>query len=298
MKILMTGGTGFIGAFLCHRLVNNGHKVTVLSRKPERVKSICGKEVSAIQNFNQLVSSDEFDAIINLAGMPIADRRWTRARKKSLEDSRISITHELIVYLRSCDYKPEVIISGSAVGFYGDCGDEVINESSPFHREYTHDLCEHWEQEAMKAQAMGIRVCLLRTGLVIGPGGGFLQKMLWPFKLGLGGKLGSGKQWMSWVHRTDLVNLIVFLLDHKKSAGVYNATAPTPVTNEEFTQIFSNILMRPAFFAVPAFVLKLLLGEMSRLLLTGQRVLPKHAVDEGFHFQYPDLRSALNNVLT
>ncbi|MCF6282973.1 MAG: TIGR01777 family oxidoreductase [Candidatus Polarisedimenticolaceae bacterium] len=297
MKILITGGTGFIGTPLCHKLLAAGHTLTVLSRSASRVKERCGRSVTALQSLESLSAEDSFDAIINLAGEPIADARWSEARKVQLMESRIGITQQLIDYIKRAKQKPSVLISGSAVGYYGDSGDQPLDESSPFHDEFTHHLCHDWEAAASKAEAEGVRLCLLRTGLVVGRNGGFLAKMLLPFKLCLGGRLGDGKQWMSWVHLDDLVNLILHLLNHSELDGPFNGTAPNPVSNAEFTRTLAHSLHRIAPIPIPAITLKVAMGEMSRLLLTGQRVMPKRALDSGFKFQFEQLSSALNDVL-
>ena len=299
MHILITGGTGFIGKALCKKLNNwqeNPCKITVLSRKSEKqAKAACGDSASIIRELKNFI--EPVDVIINLAGEPIADKRWSEQQKNRIKQSRLSTTAELIEYIKRCDHRPNCFISGSAIGYYGDQGDEILTEDSGFHQEFTHEICHEWEQLAQQASNLGVRVCLLRTGLVIGPEGGFLKRMLLPFKLGLGGRIADGKQWMSWIHLDDMVNMIVFLITHQQTSGVFNGTAPNPVTNRMFTQTLGKVLNRPTIFPVPAFVLKLALGEMARLLLTGQRVLPKNLEQAGFTFQYPSLEQALSATL-
>lgn len=297
MKILITGGTGFIGKQLCRFLLDKNHTLTVLSRNPIKVPLLCGESVQAIDKIDQLTSSDSFDAIINLAGEGIADARWTETRKQILLDSRINTTKQLIAYIERADKKPEVLISGSAVGYYGNQGSEILNEKSTPREEFSHQLCAEWEAAALKAEKISVRVCIIRTGLVIGNDGGFLQRLLLPFKLGLGGPMSDGKQWMSWIHRTDFIAIIDTLLELKILQGIFNGTSPEPVTNAEFSQTLGKVLNRPAFLPVPAFVLKILLGEMAELLLGGQRVLPVQIEKTGFKFQFKTLEQALSDVV-
>ena len=297
MKILITGGTGFIGKKLCRFLLDQDHELTVLSRKPKKVNLLCGERVQAISSIEQLTTSDSFDAIINLAGEGIADSRWTKKRKRVLLDSRVNTTRQLIAYIERAKKRPEVLISGSAVGYYGNRGSRILNERSGSHEDFSHELCEKWESTAIEAENFDVRVCVIRTGLVIGNDGGFLKRMLPVFKLGLGGPMGDGQQWMSWIHRTDFIAVIDKLLESKVMQGIFNATAPEPVSNAEFSQTLGNVLNRPTFIPVPAFVLKTLLGEMSELLLGGQRVLPERIEQAGFKFQFKTLEQALKDVL-
>ena len=296
MNILLTGGTGFIGSALCRRLANE-HQLTVLTRRPHKVVEICGAGVAAISSLDELSEKQHFDAVINLAGEPIADRRWSKARKQKLRDSRIALTEQLIAYFERAERKPDVLINGSAVGFYGDQGDHILDEESDSVNDFAHQLCRDWEQQAQRASDFGIRVCIVRLGLVVGPEGGFLQRMLLPFKMGLGGRIGSGRQWMSWVHRDDVLALIEYLMVNQVLSGAFNATAPHPVSNEQFTQQLARQLHRPAFLPVPALVLKLMLGEMSELLLGGQRVIPAKTQQSGFEFRFKRLGEALADVL-
>ena len=297
MKILITGGTGFIGTKLCEYLQGRGHHLTVLSRRPEKVPEICGEKVKAITSIDDLPPDDHYEAIINLAGEGIADARWSRTRKQILLDSRIKTTEKLLNFIERSKIKPDVMVSGSAVGFYGNQGDVVLDENSDAVDDFSHQLCEAWEQTAAGATELGVRVCIIRTGLVIDEGGGFLKRMLPAFKIGLGGRLGDGKQWMSWVHRDDLIRIIALLLINPKLQGAFNATAPNPVTNEQFTVCLAKLLKRPAPLPVPAKVLKILLGEMAELLLGGQQVLPKRLQENNFFFQYELLEDALKNAL-
>ncbi len=297
MKILITGGTGFIGRTLCHRLLDSGHELIVLSRRPEQVTRLCGKSATAISALEDLSAEEAINAIINLSGEGIADRLWTKKRKQELLDSRINITNELITYVARARQKPSIMISGSAVGYYGSNGESETDETTDNPDDFAQQLCKQWEAAAEVVKQHGVRLCILRIGLVIGRDGGFVKRMLLPFKLGLGGRLGDGQQWMSWIHKEDLITIIETLLNAAELEGIFNATAPQPVTNAEFTACLAKNLHRPAIFPVPAFVLKMLLGEMSELLLDGQKILPDRLIEQEFSFQYKSLDSALKAIL-
>ncbi len=298
MKILMTGGTGFIGRALVNSLLKEGHKVTVLSRTPDSVNKIIGNKLTTLSNLDQLNSEHSFQVIINLAGAPIFDNHWSETRKKVIRDSRIKLTEQLLAYIERAGVKPELLISGSAIGYYGDQGNSVLNEASPVHPDFSQRLCADWESTAQQAERFGVRVCLIRTGLVLAYDGGLLQRMLRPFNLGLGGTLGNGQQWMSWIHRDDWISIAKTMINNQTMQGAYNATAPHPVTNSAFTKILAQHLKRPALLPLPAWLLKLLLGERSDLVLASQRVLPERLLAEGFSFQYPELLSALTEIST
>jgi uncharacterized protein (TIGR01777 family) len=297
MNILLTGGTGFIGKELCRALSAEGHSLTVLSRNPGNVPATCGASVKAIARLDALDAETHFDALINLAGEGIAGARWSAKRKQQLLDSRIGITRQLLDYIARARHKPAVLVSGSAVGYYGNQGDTPLDENASVRDEFSHRLCAEWEQTALQAQDYGVRVCIIRTGLVIASGGGFLKRLLLPFSLGLGGRLGNGTQWMSWIHRDDLIAIVKLLLASPGLQGVFNGTAPNPVTNAEFTACLAKLLHRPALLPVPAWVLKIALGEMSGLLLGGQRVLPARLQQAGLTFKFPALEAALREAL-
>lgn len=298
MRILITGGTGFIGSALVKTLIRHGHEVTVLSRTLSSIAKQCGPGVGELGSLRFLHPDDMFEAVINLAGAPIFDALWTEARKKVLRDSRIALTDQLVECFGRMTIKPKLLISGSAIGYYGDQGDTVLTEKSSAVRDFSHQLCADWEAAAFKAETFGIRVCAIRTGLVIGHGGGLLQRMQLPFRLCLGGRLGNGSQWMSWIHRQDWINIALRMLADESMSGAYNATAPNPVTNTEFTRTLARCLKRPAPFPVPAWLLRGLLGEMSELLLGSQRVLPGRLLEAGFQFQHPNLTEAIKQALT
>ncbi|MCU1761351.1 TIGR01777 family oxidoreductase [Pseudomonas sp. 14P_8.1_Bac3] len=296
MHILLTGGTGLIGRQLCRHWLSQGHRLTVLSRTPEKVAKICGTDVRGVGRLEDL-GQEPVDAIINLAGAPIADRPWTSRRKALLWSSRITFTETLLVWLESREQKPQLLISGSAVGWYGDGGErELTEDSPPVIDDFASQLCIAWEETAQRAETMGIRVIFIRTGLVLSADGGFLSRLLLPFKLGLGGPLGDGRQWMPWIHINDQIALIDFLLHQKSASGPYNACAPKPVRNREFAKTLGSVLHRPAFMPMPALALKVGLGELSLLLLGGQKALPARLLEAGFSFQFTDLRAALDDL--
>jgi uncharacterized protein (TIGR01777 family) len=298
MKILITGGTGFIGRALMQNLAKQGHEITVLSRNPDSIEKMCGPVIKALNNLDQIAPEEIYQIVINLAGAPIFDARWSDARKQVIRDSRINLTKQLVACMTAMTVKPALLISGSAIGYYGEHGDTVLTEQSVIHADFSGQLCADWEAEAKKAELFGVRVCIIRTGLVLGDGGGLLQRMLLPFRMGLGGRLGNGQQWMSWIHRDDWIAIANMMITNASMQGAYNATAPNPVTNIEFTQALAHGLKRPALLPVPAWLLTVLLGEMSALVLGSQRVLPERLLAEGFKFQYSDLASALTEVLS
>lgn len=307
MNILLTGGTGFIGSLLLPTLLGptphgDEHRVTVLTRRPAKFAlkhqaAIDRGQLRIIGTLKELTEDDAYDAVINLAGEGIADKPWSKQRKQELHDSRITLTHSLVQWMGLARRKPKVLISGSAIGWYGNQGDKILEEGALPHPEYVHDLCRDWENAAANAEAMGVRVCLLRTGVVIGSGGGMLRKLLPLFGLGLAGQLGSGQQYLSWVSLIDVVHIILRLLNDSELRGAFNATGPRPVTNAEFTQTLAKLLRRPAFLRLPASVLKLAMGEMSTLLLDGQRVVPSRLLQAQYRFQHASLDEALRAAL-
>lgn len=297
MHILITGGTGLIGRRLCKALLAEGHELTVLSRKPESVAEKCGAGVRAMASLREWQPEQAFDAVVNLAGEPIVDQRWTDKRKQVLWDSRVALTEELVRRIAAAERKPAVLLSGSAIGYYGGRGDEPLDETSTAGTDFPARLCVAWEAAALAAESLGVRVCLQRTGLVLSKDGGLLGRMVPPFKLGMGARVGDGKQWMSWIHIHDLVEIMLRLLRDGQMHGPYNATSPQPVTNAEFTRTLAAALRRPAPFAAPASLLRLSMGESASLLLEGQRVLPKKLESAHYRFQFPELRGALENLL-
>lgn len=297
MHILLTGGTGLIGRALCRRWLGEGHQLTVLSRRPQSVASLCGRSVRGISQFSDY-GDEPLDAIVNLAGEPIADRPWSNKRKAQLWGSRITLTEQLLEWLEKRDQKPQVLLSGSAVGWYGDGGErELTEDSPPVTDDFASQLCVAWEETAQRAEALGIRVVLVRTGLVLAREGGFLKRLLPPFRLGLGGPLGNGRQWMPWIHLEDQIALMDFLLRRDDARGPYNACSPQPVRNRDFARSLGRALGRPAFMPAPAFVLRPLLGELAELLLGGQRAVPARLRAAGFTFAFTDLDMALGDLL-
>jgi len=295
-QYLITGATGFVGQALCRRLAESGVQITALTRNPARAARLLPPGTRCVATLGELAVDTTLDAVINLAGEAIAAARWSTARKALLEGSRIDLTRELVGWMGRATTAPRVFISASAVGFYGEQGDALVTETSTPHDEYTHRLCAAWEAAAAEARAVGVRTAILRIGLVIGPDGGFMQRMLPLFKAGLGGPIGDGKQWMSWIHREDLLRLIETIIAREDLAGAFNATAPAPVRNREFAQTLGRVLHRPAVLPAPAVAFRLAFGEMSRLLLTGQRVLPQRAIEAGFEFRFAQLDAALRDV--
>ncbi|AZE92879.1 Cell division inhibitor YfcH-like [Pseudomonas orientalis] len=295
MHILLTGGTGLIGRQLCRHWLAQGHRLTVLSRTPESVARMCGAQVLGVGRLQDVIGA--VDAVVNLAGAPIADRPWTHKRKALLWSSRISLTESLLAWLEGLEQKPAVLISGSAVGWYGDGGErELTEDSGPVLDDFPSQLCIAWEETAARAEALGIRAVLVRTGLVLAAEGGFLSRLLLPFKLALGGPIGNGRQWMPWIHIQDQIALIDFLLHKADASGPYNACAPHPVRNREFARTLGQVLHRPAFMPMPAFALKVGLGELSGLLLGGQKAVPERLLAAGFTFQFTELRAALDDL--
>ncbi|MBN5321250.1 TIGR01777 family oxidoreductase [Serratia marcescens] len=297
MRILITGATGLIGSSLTARLLALSHHITVLTRDERRARARLGDQPRYWQTLDDRQSLDDFDAVINLAGEPIADKRWSPQQKERLCHSRWDLTERLAKLIKAGSTPPGVLISGSAVGYYGDQGQAVVTEEEPPHDEFTHQLCQRWEALALQAQSGATRVCLLRTGVVLAPQGGALAKMLPPFRFGLGGPIGEGRQYLPWIHLEDMVNAIIYLLDHATLTGPFNMVAPYPVHNEQFAAQLANVLDRPAFLRVPAFVMRLLMGEAAVLVLGGQRAVPKRLEEAGFHFRYLELEQALDDVI-
>jgi uncharacterized protein (TIGR01777 family) len=292
MRVLVTGGTGFIGRALVRALLARGETVAVLTRDPARAAGVLPPGAAAIA----ALPAEAPDAVVNLAGENLGARRWNEARKQAFIDSRAGTTRELVAWMRALPRRPAVLVSGSAVGWYGARGDAELGESDPPGDEYQSHLCRAWEEAAQAAEALGVRTCRIRIGIVLGPDGGALAQMKLPFSLGLGGWLGDGRQWMSWIHRDDLVALVLWLLDGPGRSGAWNATAPRPATNREFSKALGASLGRPVLLPMPAPAVRLLVGGMAHLLLTGQKVLPRRALAEGFTFRYPELGPALDAV--
>lgn len=298
MNILLTGGTGFIGQALCRQLLAQGHSLTLLSRNPAKAAALFGAAVATVDTLAALRPEQHFQAVVNLAGEPILGARWTPRRKQQLLDSRVGLTQQLLAFMARAEQKPAVLLSGSAAGWYGDQGDAPLDESSPCRTpDFGHELCRRWEEAALEAEGLGVRVCLLRTGLVVGKHGGFLARMLPLFRLGLGGSLGDGRQWMPWIHLHDHIAITTLLLEDAALAGAFNLCAPHPATNAEFSRALAAVLHRPACLPLPAWLLRAAMGEMAGLLLGGQHALPQRILQAGYQFQFPQLEEALRQVV-
>ncbi|WOH38501.1 TIGR01777 family oxidoreductase [Thalassotalea fonticola] len=294
MNILITGGTGLIGSAFINKYQHK-YNFVVLTREPIKARNHfpSSNKINFIDTLNNKADLSDFEAVINLAGEPIADKRWSLRQKRAICQSRWKLTNKLSHLINASANPPKVFISGSAVGYYGRQGNTEINEHyEDINEEFTHKICKVWEDKALIAHDKS-RVCLLRTGIVLANSGGALKKMLPAFKFGLGGRISSGHQYMSWIHIEDMIDAIEFLLNNLDCQGAFNLTAPTPVTNAEFTIALAKSLHRPSFATVPAIVLKVLLGEMSDLLLYGQKVLPEHLLSQHFKFTYPNINIAL-----
>lgn len=297
MTIAITGASGFIGRRLMKALAGGNHSLRVLSRHagtnlPPGVKLYVW---DASKGQPPAESLEGVDALVHLAGEPIA-QRWNDEVKQKIHETRVTGTRNLVQALSTVSQRPAVLICGSAIGYYGSRGDEVLTESSAPGSGFVAEICIEWEKEADLAESLGMRVVKLRTGVVLGANGGALAKMLPPFKAGMGGKLGHGDQWMSWIHQDDLVGIVQHALDNPVR-GPVNGTAPNPSTNADFTRTLGHALGRPAVVAMPAFMLKTMFGEMSEIMLASQRVLPQAAQAAGYQFRYPELEPALQNIL-
>lgn len=296
MHILIVGGTGLIGTQLSSYLSKLGHNVTILTRNLHKPNH-CLKTINFIRELGN--TAKPYQVIINLAGEPLNSNRWNSNVKKNIYESRIKITQKIIDYIKIAEVKPQVLISGSAVGFYGSSLDETFTEESePAENNFTQKLCYDWEKIAEQASQYKVRVCFIRTGIVLAKEGGALKEMLIPFKLGLGAQLGHGSQWMSWIHMKDVVESIEYLINHPNLKGPFNLTAPIPVTNKSFTKALAENLKRKSIFILPNFVVKIMFGEMGEyLLLKGQKVIPDRLIKLGYSFKFSRLEDALKDIL-
>lgn len=295
MQILITGGTGFIGSALLPALLAQGHRLTVLTRNPARAALPAG--VRAIADAADCAAEPP-QAVINLAGENLGAGRWSDARRQVFIDSRVGTTERLLTASARWPRPPAVWINGSAIGWYGARGDQVLTEDSTPGSGFSAELCARWEAAATPVAARGTRLAVIRIGIVLGLPGGALGQMLPPFRFGLGGPLGHGRQWMSWIHRDDLVAMMQWLLDTPDADGAFNGTAPVPVRNVDFSRTLGRVLRRPAVLPMPAPALRLLVGPMAdELLLSGQQVLPQRAMQAGFRHRYPTLEGALRQIL-
>jgi uncharacterized protein len=292
MRITLTGATGFIGARLCDSLRHAGHELSLLTRNPRGRAGYAAWDPLAGPPAELAAP----EAVVHLAGEPVA-QRWSPEVKRRIRDSRVLGTRHLVQALGALPVKPRVLVAASAIGYYGDRGDEVLTEDSTPGAGFLPETCVEWEREAQAAEALGIRVVRLRIGIVLGAGGGALAQMLPPFRICAGGRLGDGRQWMSWIHLADAAGLIQWAIGNDAVAGPLNLAAPAPARNAEFTAVLARVLKRPAIFAVPTLGLKLLFGEMARVLLESQRAEPRSALAAGYSFRFPELEPALRDLL-
>lgn len=317
MNILLTGGTGLIGRALCQywqqplsgSMIQSSpsssgsralHQIWVLSRTPQKIANLCGQGVLGVSSLSELDEAHiAIDAVVNLAGAPIADKPWTQARKDEIWTSRVNQTQRLVAWMGKRAEPPQILISGSAIGYYGDCGDQILDEDySEPPKDFASELCRQWELEALQALPLGVRTVRLRTSPVLSADGGFLSHLLPIYRLGLGGPLGTGQQWMSWIHIQDMVAMIDLFLHNKNTQGAYNICSPNPVRAQEFAKILGQALHRPAFVRAPTWALRFKLGaELAAMVLASQRVMPKRVQEAGFEFQFAKLSDALKNIL-
>lgn len=296
-KILITGGTGFIGSYLCSELLKQGHFISIITRSPKKYSKEQSKNLQYIGWDDDLPAAmEETDVVINLVGENLFGKRWTDAVKKSIYNSRIESTNRLVKAMKDSDSKPELLISASGVGIYGDSGNKLLNESSPVGNDFLANVCKDWEKESQKAADFGIRVVNPRFGIVLQKDGGFLQIMKLPFLFFVGGPIGDGKQYIPWVHMDDLVRALIYPIKNQDLTGAYNVCSPQPETMNRLADAMGNVLNRPSFFRVPEFVLKIILGEASEPALANLNAQPKVLQISGFEFKFEDLEEALADI--
>ena len=305
MKVAITGATGFVGSRLVEKLNAAGEQIAVLTRNHSKARRVFSASnfpnVEVVEYNAQEASSWQkslsgFDGVVNLAGEPISER-WTPEHKKAILESRQQTTKTLVEAIGQANPRPRVLVNASAVGYYGTSETATFDETSPSGNDFLAQVCRTWETEAQKVREMGVRLAIVRIGIVLGNGGA-LAKMIGPYQFFAGGPIGSGRQWLSWIHRDDLVNLIVEALKRPELEGTFNATAPNPVRMEQFSQTLGDVMNRPSWLPVPEFALDLLLGEGAKVVLEGQQVLPKKTQAAGFQYQYPELKSALTEIVS
>jgi len=291
--VLLTGGTGFIGHRLQSALVASGHSISVVTRHPERHRTAR----SGVSYVPWPPDPSRAQAVVHLAGEPLFGKRWNAEVKAEIQRSRVETTRALVEAMAASAQRPEVFVCASAVGWYGERGDELLDERSTPGATFLSEVCQAWETEAQRAEALGVRVVRLRIGVVLGLGGGALAPLLRPFKLGVGGPIGSGRQWFSWIHARDLAELFVRAVDDPRLRGAVNGVAPEPVTNRDFARALGRALHRPAVLPAPAFALRLVLGEATEVLLESQRCLPRAALEAGFEFRFREIGPALADIV-
>lgn len=306
MRVFVTGGTGLVGRRLVKRTIERGDRAVVLTRRPDHARQLFGTEAEVIEGdpmrLGQWINAiRDCDGVIHLAGENVFARRWSAAFKSLLHDSRIRSTQLIAEALRQnprcADGRPKVLVNASAIGYYGPHDEEELSEESPPGSDFLAKLCVAWEEAARAVESADVRCAFVRVGVVLDKEGGALAKMLLPFRLGLGGRIGGGRQWMSWIHYSDLVSLFLLALDRADAVGAINGTAPNPVTNREFSTTLGRVLHRPSFVPTPRLALRVALGEVASVVASGQRVLPTRALNLGFAFQYPSVDAALISIL-
>jgi len=306
MKIAITGATGFVGSHLVAKLQKQGHQVVVLTRNTSYGHKVFPSSAFPnveIVDYTPTVlgswqsSISGCDSVINLAGESIAEGRWTEGKKQEILQSRQLTTQNIVTAIANAEHKPSVLINASAIGYYGTSETATFTETSPSSNDFLASVCQAWEAEAQKVNDVGVRLVILRLGIVLGKDGGALAKMITPFKMFAGGPIGSGNQWFSWIHRDDLVNLILQAVTDANMSGVYNATAPNPVQMNELSQTMGTVLNRPSWLPVPSFAIEAMLGDGAIVVLEGQQVLPERTLTTGFQYQYPNLQGALKKIL-
>ena len=301
MRVVITGGTGVIGSAVARELGEAGHEVVILTRNTAKAGPLPANtravewDGRTATGWASLLDGDT--GIVHLAGEGIAEGRWTDEKKRRIRDSRVESGRAVLAAIQEAKEKPRVLLQGSAVGYYGPCGDEIVDESHPPGNDFLGRICVEWEASTAEAESLGVRRPILRTGIVLTPKGGALPKMAMPFRLGAGGSLGSGRQWFPWIHIADEVGAIRFLLEREDARGPFNLTAPNPLTNRDFSRALGRALHRPSFAFAPAFALKLALGEMADSILNGQRAVPRRLLELGYGFRYPEALGALQNLL-
>lgn len=300
MKFFITGGTGLIGTELTSKLLAEGHEITIYTRNIVKARTIFSNPSNTIFFCNNLDTPEllkDIDVVINLAGESIGKGRWSKQRKEQLRDSRIKTTKKLVEQIRTSTNPPKLFISGSAIGYYGSQGDTILTEESIGKTEFTHTLCSEWEAIAKEAQSEKTRVAILRTGVVLSSKGGMIPEIIKPFKYGLGSIMGNGEQFFSWIHITDMIDAIKFIIENKALSGAINMTAPNPVTNKIFSKALAKQLHKPCWFKIPSFVLSLILGEASTLILGSQRAIPEKLLGANFQFKYAKINEALEDII-
>lgn len=306
MRVFVAGGTGMVGSRLVRQLHQRQHAVVLLTRRPDAARTLFGDAASVVEGDPTVAGPwmdavNDCDAVINLTGEGVFNKRWNDDFKKILVESRVKSTENVVQALarnpRRADGSPRALVNASAVGYYGPHGDEEVTEDTPPGNDFLAKLCVEWEAAARKVESSGVRLAIVRVGVVLGKDGGALAKLITPFKMGGGGPVGSGNQWLPWIHHEDIVGLFLLALENPAASGPINGSAPNPVTNKEFSKALGRVLNRPAIVWTPEFLLKLGLGEVAEIVTNGQRVLPKKALALGYSFKFPEIEAALADAV-